>query len=137
MGRLDLSKFQQGLVILSLETVVDHLRLNLSSEMAFFGPSSSSQFLRPPPAPSRKKNYVLHDEVDDFLLLFFFQREFTFLESRITRNQLILAGRSLLDPQVSTNSGLLSVFAQDVRTTPPTQNTFNVLQEPANAVRYL
>ena len=36
--------------------------------MAFFGPSSSSQFLQPPPAPLRKKNHVaLRDEVDEFL----------------------------------------------------------------------
>ena len=41
---------------------------NLTSEMAFFGPSSSSQFLQPPPAPLRKKNHVaLRDEVDEFL----------------------------------------------------------------------
>jgi hypothetical protein len=37
------------------------------SEMTF-APSSSSQFLQPPPAPSRKKTHLtLRDEVDEFL----------------------------------------------------------------------
>jgi M-phase inducer tyrosine phosphatase len=41
---------------------------NLTSEMAFFAPSSTSQFLQPPPAPSRKKSHLtLRDEVDEFL----------------------------------------------------------------------
>jgi M-phase inducer tyrosine phosphatase len=41
---------------------------DLSSEMAFFAPSSSSQFLQPPPAPSRKKSHLeLRDEFDEFL----------------------------------------------------------------------
>jgi M-phase inducer tyrosine phosphatase len=41
---------------------------DLSSEMAFFAPSSSSQFLQPPSAPSRKKIHLeLRDEFDEFL----------------------------------------------------------------------
>ena len=35
MGRLDLSKFQQGLVILSLEMVADYLRLNVQGHDTF------------------------------------------------------------------------------------------------------
>jgi M-phase inducer tyrosine phosphatase len=36
--------------------------------MAFFAPSSASQFLQPPPAPPRKKTHrTLRDEVDEFL----------------------------------------------------------------------
>jgi M-phase inducer tyrosine phosphatase len=41
---------------------------NLTSEMTFFAPSSSSRFLQPPPAPSRRKpQLMLRDEVDEFL----------------------------------------------------------------------
>lgn len=41
-----------------------------SSEMAYFAPQSTSQFLNPPSAPSRKRSQRFirtHNEVDDFL----------------------------------------------------------------------